>query len=95
MTHEEAIKHFKDQLEVFGGEHHEAMKVAIEALEKQRWIPCSERLPDVEGAYLVIKETESGIRPVSLSIFLSDNTFAGSMKVVAWMPLPEPYKAGE
>lgn len=35
MTNEQAITHFKEQLEVFGGEHHEAMKVAIEALEKQ------------------------------------------------------------
>ena len=35
MTYKEAINHFKDQLEIFGGEHHEAMKVAIEALEKQ------------------------------------------------------------
>lgn len=35
MTYEEAMIHFKEQLEIFGGEHHEAMKVAIEALEKQ------------------------------------------------------------
>lgn len=35
MTNEQAIAHFKEQLEVFGGEHHEAMKVAIEALENQ------------------------------------------------------------
>ena len=35
MTNEQAIAHFKEQLEIFGGEHHEAMKVAIEALEKQ------------------------------------------------------------
>ena len=35
MTNEQAIAHFKEQLEVFGGEHHEAMKIAIEALEKQ------------------------------------------------------------
>ena len=35
MTNEQAIAHFKEQLEVFGGEHHEAMKVAIEALKKQ------------------------------------------------------------
>ena len=34
MTYEEAIIHFKEQLEVFGGEHHEAMKVAISAIEK-------------------------------------------------------------
>lgn len=32
MTREEAARHFKEQLDVFGGEHAEAMKVAIEAL---------------------------------------------------------------
>ncbi len=43
MTNEEAIIHFKEQLEIFGGEHHEAMKVAISALEKQ--IPKFVRCP--------------------------------------------------
>lgn len=33
MTREEAIKHFKEQLDIFGGEHAEAIKVAIEALQ--------------------------------------------------------------
>lgn len=32
MTREEAIQHFKEQLDIFGGEHAEAIKVAIEAL---------------------------------------------------------------
>lgn len=33
MTREEAIQHFKEQLDIFGGEHAEAIKVAIEALK--------------------------------------------------------------
>ena len=32
MTREEAIQHFKEQLDIFGGKHAEAIKVAIEAL---------------------------------------------------------------
>ena len=35
MTIDEAITHGKEQLEVFGGEHSEFIKLAIKALEKQ------------------------------------------------------------
>ena len=35
MTIDEAIAHGKEQLEVFGGEHAEFIKLAIKALEKQ------------------------------------------------------------
>ena len=35
MTREEAIQHFKEQLDIFGGEHAEAIKVAIEALKRE------------------------------------------------------------
>ena len=34
MTREEAIAHGKEQLEVFGGEHAEFIKLAIKALEQ-------------------------------------------------------------
>lgn len=33
MTREEAIEHFVEQLDIFGGKHAEAMRVAIEALQ--------------------------------------------------------------
>ena len=35
MTREEAIQHFKEQLDIFGGEHAEAIKMAIEALSEE------------------------------------------------------------
>ena len=35
MTNKEAIAHGKEQLEVFGGEHAEFIKLAIKALEQQ------------------------------------------------------------
>ncbi len=35
MTREEAIEHGKEQLDVFGGEHAEFIKLAIEALEQE------------------------------------------------------------
>ena len=39
MTRKEAIAHGKEQLEVFGGEHAEFIKLAIKALEKE---PCED-----------------------------------------------------
>ena len=44
MTIDEAIKDIKDNIKpVVGGK---SLDMAIEALEKQRWIPVSERLPE-------------------------------------------------
>lgn len=34
MTELEALEHFKEQIEVFGGEHKQAIDIAIQALEK-------------------------------------------------------------
>lgn len=41
MTREEAIAHGKEQLEVFGGEHAEFIKLAIKALEQE---PCEDAI---------------------------------------------------
>ena len=35
MTREEAIKHGKEQLEIFGGTHREFIEMSIEALEQE------------------------------------------------------------
>ena len=60
---------------------------AIKALPSaQQWIPCSERLPEKDGEYLTT--TEDGLCDVESygdgEWFYDD--------VVAWMPLPEPWK---
>lgn len=81
-----------------------------------RWIPCSERLPDEEGRYLVTVLLYFDEYPyVSVSSFAHDLEsvdkygFEGRKRagwysyddeygylerdgVVAWMPLPEPYR---
>ena len=55
MTKEEAIKHGKDQLEIFGGEHKEFIIKAIQALESQQCEDCISReylidkIGDVDG----------------------------------------------
>ena len=60
------------------------------------WIPCSERLPNKEGLYLITSET--GAVTTAHWYMPSEwkpNGFwgrVGKKKTVAWMPLPEPYR---
>lgn len=67
--------------------------VEREAGADQGWIPCSERLP--ENAMNVIAQFSDGtvteLRYAGNGIF--EGIYEYSTKVViAWMPLPEPYK---
>lgn len=67
---------------------------------EQRWIPCSERLPEHGGRYLI--SVLDGInRRTTVASYLPRCkawTMTGRMaywKVIAWLPLPEPYKEVE
>ena len=74
-------------------------KILSEEVEKpeQRWIPCSERLPEHGGRYLI--SALDGIQTrITVAPYLPRCkawTMTGRMaywKVIAWMPLPEPYR---
>lgn len=53
----------------------------------QQWIPCSERLPDQNGKYLVVG------RQKAINILKFDGgRWYGKWGVVAWMPLPDCYQ---
>ena len=86
-----------------------AQNMALDALQRKVWIPCSERLPECEwGA-----ETEALMYQVGDTIYTGhfgrgglwrDEYFrryadikegVDASDVIAWMPLPEPYKEGE
>ena len=72
--------------------------------EQRRWIPCGERQPEENGNYLAFYRTSDGT--ASLEFMMVDHCNAGGgwlheengrkayEKVIAWMPLPEPYKTG-
>lgn len=73
------------------------------AQPEQRWIPCSERLPDKIGFYLCTMHyaippyhmfhPENDIYVDDISVQKFDGKFIDS--AIAWMPLPELYKKGE
>ena len=55
----------------FDSEIQEAFQMAIEALEAQRWIPCSERLPEDDTDVLIsyrYKEGEGDTRNIKIDI---------------------------
>ena len=107
MTREEVIKELSmlkmtvlDSDFNFSTVH--AVNIAIEALRNVpdtnvgKWIPCSERLPNHEGLVWVTVENPDGTRFADYDLFGLDDEkwtiFNFTGKVVAWMPLPEPYK---
>ena len=57
-----------------------------------RWIPCSERLPEKDGWYLVTVqgyETVTDVAPFNYELWKG---LASHQEVIAWMPLPMPYR---
>lgn len=84
----------------------EAINAIPSAESEQKWIPCSERLPEDE--YVLISKIPSKISGSKWSVDIAirtedprsgriqwrDSGFGVIQddKVLAWMPLPEPYR---
>ena len=69
------------------GDYELAVGVIKDVPSAQQWIPCSERLPDQNGKYLVVG------RQKAINILKFDGgRWYGKWGVVAWMPLPDWYK---
>ena len=78
----------------------------VEPIKHGQWIPCSERLPDKEGSYLCT--VGSDYRNPREMIY-APNNFMGNENtwkcpdgyyvfnwfVIAWMPMPKPFKENE
>ena len=60
------------------------------AQPEQRWIPVSEMCPKKNGYYL----TTTIYKQVHHDYWIDDR-FDRTETVIAWMPLPEPYKGGD
>ncbi len=81
----------------------ELAKIAI-ALQSQKWIPCSERLPEDES-YILVSFENSTMPDIARyeendeggTFYPGDDEKSYSSYgffVNAWMPLPKPYKEG-
>lgn len=97
MTNEEAIRHLEDLQRLYLGNEKftadiEAIGIAIEALKKSEWISCSERLPEEAGLYLVSMH-RLGYPQREIDGFVRGKWERYGNNVIAWMPLPKPYKA--
>lgn len=78
----------------------DAVETAIESLNKTGWIPVSERLPSDSGNYLItiadLRLGHIGEHTVTIADFYAKGKKWNSVvDVVAWMPLPDPWKDGE
>ena len=78
------------------------------AQPEQRWIPCSERFPEeddyksciecLDGAVWYLTENGTmglGYYYKSTKEWSTTGDLKTDGKVIAWMPLPEPYREGE
>ena len=105
MSIEEAIKLIDDRM-CFGrgkwSEHHQpvideywqAGEMAIKALEAEpHWTPVTERLPEKGNtSYLTTLDYGEYGMAVGQRFFFGDNIGWNDEAVIAWMPLPEPFK---
>lgn len=63
---------------------------------EQHWIPVTERLPKkCNTTYLATVDYGEHGMAVGQRFFFDDNIGWNDKSVVAWMPLPEPYKESE
>lgn len=66
--------------------------------EEQRWIPCSERMPD-DGKWCLFTDGENmsveRYKLDAIDHFFPNGRWFDFDEAVAWMPLPEPWKGEE
>ena len=69
----------------------------------QGWTPCSERLPQDDGDVIMTNnmgQVKVGYHSEGRWWFIKDDGYMTGVNdnanvILAWMPLPEPYKGGE
>lgn len=70
------------------------IKETVEELAEEYnngWIPCSERLPQADEYVLCSVKDEYAKHNIIISQF-KDEIYWHNGRIIAWMPIPEPYK---
>ena len=77
-------------------ESKEEQEKTIERLKSTNWIPVSERLPE-DGTYITTLDGElvGQEEPFTGMCGIENGKWDDEDCVIAWMPLPEPYKEDE
>lgn len=86
-------------------EEHEALDIAIAVLERYQWTPVSKKKPEKEGRYWVWAEKSfvpdhvnepNRYQGSAEADFMGGRWYGRNVeKVIAWMPIPEPYTEEE
>ncbi len=104
MTHDEAINKIVNNMVNYKPWEVEALYIAIKALEQTRWIPVNEELPEKSGEYWctfrgtnLTRSDYYTTEADAKKLFDDPEEYIGwrSQNVIAWMPLPEPYRESE
>lgn len=105
MNNKQAIDRLVKHLEWgWSTETVEAIKMGIHALKENKWIPCSERMPEeAYGCLVTVMDCEAYSMEDFENIYPEFVGWDGEtwndgdgeeipFEVIAWMPLPKPYK---
>ena len=105
------VVYMLDSIEMCGDEtwmdyYRKALKGLCKLTDKEYnsgWIPCSERMPEERGVYIVTEKVYSindrkhtgCFNLMTEQVEFSNGKWirASFYEVIAWMPLPEPFKA--
>ena len=82
-----------DTIEMLSAKLHASQMARSSQYYHGGWIPCSERLPKPPMFCLVTTGGRHG-DVIDIALYMSDGWHKAST-VIAWMPLPEPYREGE